>query len=397
MGDFRMSIELLTNDHYPHIENAIMNAKNQIYIISPFIGFNTSKLLCEYISKQNVACTVITRFYREDFLNNASSIKGIDLLKRQGVSIYALKGLHTKLYLFDKDVAVLGSANFTFGGFVLNHELSLYIADEPELIRNLSNYYVELLGRVIDCSGSEVTQEIIDNEIVMLERLIKNRKDKTTKYSNDYRFGADLKNEMPMAGTDIIENIVIESINESSQEGIWLKFEGTGENRFSPHQSYDITKVSRNNKMNITNFPFYPASIKDSDLIYICAISWDKNGIATPMVVARARTTGANRENKADKEMLKEYPWMERYPYYIDLYNVEIINTDVQNCISLHNILMEVGSNTYPSTVNKSLTHAELRTRHYQKAYLRITPTAKSYIDSKFNELVKRYGATIVD
>lgn len=392
-----MAIELLTNDHYSHIKNAMMNTKGQINIISPFIGFNTAKLLCEYLSKQNVDCKVITRFYREDFLNNASSIKGLDLLKKRGVSIYAIKGLHTKLYLFDKDVAVLGSANFTFGGLVLNHELSLYISDETELIESLNNYYSVLFDKMVSSTYSEVTQEIIEVEIAMLERLIKNRKDKGIKYKNDYQYGAELKTETTKIETDIIENIIIENINESSQEGIWFKFEGTGENRFSPSESYEITKVNRSNVMNLTNFPIYPASIRNGDLIYLCAISWDKNGIATPMVVARAKTTGANRDNKADNEMLSQYPWMQRYPYYIELYSIEIINTDVQNCISLHNILMEVGCNTYPSTINKKLTHAELRTRHYQKAYLRITPTAKSYIDSKFNELITRYRCTYLD
>ncbi len=392
-----MSIELLTNDHYPYIENAIINSRKQICIISPFIGFNTAKLLSEYISKQNVACTIITRFYREDFLNNASSIEGLDLLKKNGASIYALKGLHTKLYLFDEAIAVLGSANFTFGGLVLNHELSLYISDETELIESLRSYFDVLFDKVKSSLESEITQEIIDNEIIKLETIIKNRKDKNTTYKNNYQYGAELKYELSKVENDIIETIIIENIKESSQEGIWLKFEGTGENRFSPTEKYDITKVNRRNELNLTNFPMYPASIKDGDSIFLCAISWDMNGIATPMVVARAKTTGANRINKADNEMLKQYPWMERYPYYIELYDVEIIKTYVQNCISLNNILMEVGSNTYPSTVNRILSHAELRTRHYQKAYLRITPMAKSYIDNKFNELIKKYGVTNID
>ena len=252
------------------------------------------------------------------------------------------------------------------------------------------------MDNVSNSPNSEVTQDIIDNEIIMLERIIKNRKDKNTVYKNDFQYGAELRGETKKTETDFIESIIIESINESSQDGIWFKFEGTGENRFSPTEKYDITKVNRRNELNLTNFPIYPASIKDGDSIYLCAISWDINGIATPMVVARAKTTGANRNNKADNEMLKQYPWMERYPYYIELYDVEIIKTYVQNCISLNNILMEVGSNTYPSTVNRVLSHAELRTRHYQKAYLRITPTAKSYIDSKFNELIEKYGCNII-
>ena len=102
-------------------------------------------------------------------------------------------------------------------------------------------------------------------------------------------------------------------IYECSQEGIWLKFEGTGENRFSPSQSYETTKVNRSDITNLTNVPFYPVTIKDGDFIYLCAISWDKNGNLTPMVVASAKTAGANRDNKVDTDMFKQYPWMERY------------------------------------------------------------------------------------
>ena len=32
-------------------------------------------------------------------------------------NIYALQDLHTKLYLFDESVSIVGSANFTMGGF----------------------------------------------------------------------------------------------------------------------------------------------------------------------------------------------------------------------------------------------------------------------------------------
>jgi hypothetical protein len=67
-----------------------------------------------------------------------------------GIKLYAVKGLHTKLYLFDKSDGVLGSANFTAGGFISNVELSLHVEDENELIFNLYNYFIYMAALTVD-------------------------------------------------------------------------------------------------------------------------------------------------------------------------------------------------------------------------------------------------------
>ena len=140
-----MSIELLSDEHWTTLVNTIDNTQKYIKIISPFIGFKTAQLIKKYISDSKIECTIITRFYREDFLNNASSLEGLKELVKCGANIYSLQDLHTKLYLFDESVSIVGSANFTMGGFKLNHELSLIIIDEDDISNEFNRYFDEML------------------------------------------------------------------------------------------------------------------------------------------------------------------------------------------------------------------------------------------------------------
>jgi len=386
-----MSIELLDKEHLSSLKNSIANALDIIKIVSPFIGFETSKLLAKKISGNSVKCTVITRFYREDFLSHVSSLEGLKMLVEAGVEVYALKKLHSKLYIFDGDLSIIGSANFTMGGFRFNHELSLLIEEEPSLISKLSNYYDELLNNIKSTGDWRLTLQQIENEITEVDKLAKQRKDKKTTYKNGIQFGAELKEEEIGQEKDEIEDIVREHINSEFDQGIWLKFEGTGTDRFDPTEKYSTVKLKKNQK-HITFFPRNPRGVAKGDYLYLSALSWDNNNTATPMITARARTHGFKAENVADKDYISEYGWMQDYPYYCDLYDIEIINTEIRNCISLDNLIREQGPNLYPSTIGKQLSIAELKTRHHQKSHIRLSPVAKSYIDKLFDSLGLKYG-----
>lgn len=111
-----MSIELLDINHRDAIIDAFDKAKRQIKIISPFIQESMSKYLVDSTCR-GISSQLITRFYREDFISSVSSLTALKNLQTAGVEIYALKDLHAKLYLFDDNTAIIGSANFTGGGF----------------------------------------------------------------------------------------------------------------------------------------------------------------------------------------------------------------------------------------------------------------------------------------
>lgn len=386
-----MSVELLTNEHWSVLKNTLKNTKSNIRIISPFIGLKTAQLLKEIITTNNIKCKIITRFYREDFLNNASSLEGLRVLIKAGAEIYALLGLHTKLYLFDKDISIIGSANFTMGGFKLNHELSILASDEVELNKDLNEYFENVLKEIETNGEWKLDLDRIDEEIYATDGIIKGRKDKNIHYSNSIKFGADIKKKVDSADSDIIEKIVMSNQRNEKAYNSWFKFEGKGDNRLNSSNKYENVKIQRN-QINITCFPRNPRSISNGDKVFLCALSYDKNDIATPMVVARARTKGFNSENVVEESMINEKGWMKEYPYYCELYDVEILDTEIRNCISLDNIIKEVGNNLYPNSIGTHISIAELKTRHHQKSHIRITSYAEDYIDNKFDELKAMYG-----
>lgn len=141
-------IEVLTNNHYDKILDLFESTNENIKIISPFISVSIAKKLCDIIKQNhNIKCTFITRFYLEDIISKSNSIDAIEMMIDEGVEVYALKGLHTKLYLFDCVNGVLGSANFTAGGFISNIELSIHFENEPIVLNNLQGYLIICLRR----------------------------------------------------------------------------------------------------------------------------------------------------------------------------------------------------------------------------------------------------------
>lgn len=312
-----MSVELINNEHFSTFMTATQNAEKTIYIISPFIGTKTANLLAESVATSKIQCVLITRFYRDDFLKQVSSLEGLKRLINAGVSVYCLKRLHSKLYIFDEDTAMIGSANFTMGGFRYNHELSLYVEDEQELINDLTGFFNDLLSKIKSSGDWELTIEMIDKEIELANRLIKGRKDKSVSSRNDYQFGADIKEQEAVDPVDTLEHFLIEKTNSSLENDAWLKFVGSGSDRLESNKKYSADRLTYAGIL--TSFPRRPRSIACDDYIYLAAVSKDKNGVSTPVIIGRARTYGYETENVVDDEFLKQLPWADAYPYYIRL------------------------------------------------------------------------------
>lgn len=386
-----MAIEVLNKDHILAFENSVRNAKMKIRIVSPFIGFETSKRLANSLKESNVECIIITRFYREDFLNHASSLAGLKILVEAGFEVYALKDLHSKLYIFDSDLAILGSANFTMGGFRWNHELSLLIEDEEELTLSLNDYYNNLLRNIKDSGNWLIDIAQVEEEIEIVDNLSRRRKDKNTKYTNSVKFGAKITDQKEINVTDEIEKTLREDIDLNFNQGIWLKFVGTGNSRYGQNDRYSPETLRDSNKT-VTSFPRNPRGIGEDNFIYLSAVSWDKNNTPTPMIIGRARTRGFRSENIATAADKMQYSWMEDYPYYIELYDIEIFNATVVEGISLDRLINELGSDLYPTTQGKQLTIRELKSRHHQKSHLRLTASAKQYIDKEFEDIARLKG-----
>ncbi len=401
-------IEILTDDHYERILDLFDGTDNEIKIISPFISKSISEKLCDYIKrKPNIRCTFITRFYLEDFLSKANNLDALEMMLDSGIQLYAVKGLHTKLYLFDNIHGVLGSANFTAGGFISNVELSLHVEDENELINNLHTYFDDLIEKIKTSDEGIISKELIDITRTKYQEAFKNRKSSGDHFSS-FMYGAeterrkkftdtqDIINELNKckSETDIVHEMFKDSVQNvmiQSDHTVWLKFGGEGSDRIFGR--YPMTEVSINGKVTyLSCYPWKPSAVKEDDEIYMAALTLDKKNKAQPVIIGRGRLQGFSKENHIEDAWVSDYTWMDRYPWYCVIKEMSLLNTEVKNGVPLDEVLGELGSDTYVSSFGKNESVADVSKKHYQKAHIRLTGNAKDFIDKELDKLSQKYG-----
>lgn len=399
-------IEVLTNNHYDKIMDAFDSARKKIAIISPFLSMPMAKKLCKIVEDHQLECIFITRLYLEDIFAKANSIDALDLMLKSGIKVYALKGLHTKLYLFDDNIGILGSANFTSGGFVSNFELSLMATNEPEILTQLHQYFYDLVSQLDKVTESTLTEDILVDVRKKYQHLLDNKKTAKVQTTSMYMYGAELRKkkisndailkEVTSAKNmpDIIQDIFQPKTEEITfDHTIWLKFDGEGNNRINPFGPFPMVQVNLNGKkIYIQNYPYKVHSIKDGDEIYLAAITTDASGKNQPVIVGRGTLCGFAAENTVPSTWIAEYDWMDRYPYYCVTKCIRLLNTNVANGVPLSAVWDALGSDTYLSSFGRNETYIEVSHKHYQKAHMRLSGNAKEYIDSRLSELEEKYG-----
>lgn len=389
-----MSVDLLTRSHGQEIKAVFGSAKESILIISPFLGLNTCSHLANVVKEQNIKCRLITRFYREDFIQNANSIDGLRKLLTAGVEIFALIGLHSKLYIVDDYYSIVTSANYTYGGLYGNFELGIKIENEIEINNACIQYFNSLWKEIEIFNKENNNRAIITNEMLNEEEVIVNTASSTrTKNSTNFnktKIGAELNNNIHDEIIELAINSTLATTDEGSF-GAWLKFEADANNRHDP----EIRYFSNDNKYIIdkTFFPTRPVGIKNGDKVFIALVSYDKDNVPTPVIVGRANTTGFKSSNVFDRSKKGWEYFMEIYPYYIELTNFEVISGPTKNGISLLDIYRKLKGKIYPSTFSENVTFEKIRQYHYQKDKIGITQYASNYIDSELDELFKKYGS----
>ncbi len=396
-----MSIRIITSDHWDTLTDLFENAGSEINIISPFITDGPVQLLVNALTENpGMRCNIITRFYREDFIQGVSRLSALRKLLDAGAELFALQTLHTKLYLIDGNNALLGSANFTSGGFSSNLELSLLIEDEVEVFAEIGKHFCELLAQIKAAGDFRITEDLIEKEEQQVTILRKGRLDPKTRVYNEHKFGAIVNQNTPITLTDTsdtIQKIINSKPALSIAEGIWLKFEGDAENRYSASDKYKPLFVDELNAY-ITCFPTgkKPTGIKSDAYLYIAVVSTDKNGRNTPVIIGRARAFGYETKNMATNSMKHIYKWMDIYSNYVQIYDIEYLNCECKDGISLLDVLAEVGAAAYPKSKGTSKSFHELGMVHYQKDKLRVTEEFKEYVDDRFERLAAQCGITRV-
>ncbi|ADP34538.1 phospholipase D family protein [Bacillus atrophaeus] len=401
-----MPISFLDKNFGSTFFSLLDSTKKKIRIISPFIGYKTALALVNFIEETDneLDCVLITRFDREDFIKGVSSFTGLELLKKAGVKMYALQGLHTKLYIFDNESIIMGSANFTFNGFYKNHEFGIFMEEEREFSVECNNYFDGLLKDIKNHGDWEITQDLIAKEKPYCDDAVtgrahsqkKPRKNElpVTIQPNRVKWGAtlDLHSQQPLDDKeekDIIEEILKEETENQIQirnTGIWLKFEGNSENRIPNHLTYFERRKKEHRKR--TFFPKPPSGIKSGQLLFMTMVSRDKEDKGTPIIVGYATTSGFSERNVVNDKTSSNAD-RNRYPYYVELLSGKFLKAPIKNGITLRELARELQTDLYP---NPKSNFSEIIYTHRQKSHLQVTERAHDYIMQRLDTLFKEFG-----
>lgn len=387
-----MPVSLISYDLLNQFQDLMNDTLEEINIISPFIGRRTANLLADWlINHPAVECNVITRFYREDFIEGVSNIYGLEELLHAKANIFALINLHSKLYLFDSHSTIIGSANFTQGGFVSNHEISVLMDDEPEIAEKAQEYFFDLLEQ-IQSQGDKgvVTQEWIDEEKKHVPELAAYQKNKNITYSNINKKGVELKK---IVQNDLFESILQNTGAIDDDTGLWLKFEGTGDDRIPNNFTYPEMKGVRKRDLNETFFPRKPTGIKNGNTLFLTIVSYDQDKNPTPMIVGYATTKGYNRENVVDDSDIQQTPWKYRFPFFVEFIDGKVINAPIKNGIRLIDLYTHIGKDVFPSLRQRQRVSVKtLHSMHFRRSHIRITSEASAFLMNELEKRFKEYG-----
>lgn len=397
-------IELISEQTQEQITNYFESSKESIFIISPFLSLATVNMLCDILKKKlEIECSVITRCYMKDFLERANNIDAIQMLIDNNVTVFAVQGLHTKLYIIDDEIVMVGSANFTVGGMRNNIELSI-LTDYESVVENASTYFDSLSSHCMNHNGL-IDDTMISEMREYYQKALTSRQ-KDPGYTSLKIYGADRFDVGGVKKTNWLEEDVLkieeDSINqllggqitkdEAYKHRIWFKFEGNGNDRLEGDKHPDLPEVELDGKnINVVCFRNRPSGIQTGDYVYLVALTKDLEGNNTANIVGRGIAHAYQNRNRVLPDWIKKYPWMSYYHHFCQLENVEQINTIRSNGIPLSQVYEALNKDTYVATIDKEYVK-NMALCQCRRSHLQATLIAKHYVDSELEKLWNLYG-----
>ncbi|MCW3984742.1 MAG: phospholipase D family protein [Candidatus Bathyarchaeota archaeon] len=152
------------------IRPLIDNAKESVWVITPWLGKEYAELLA-HLSQKGIDVRIITS--RVDY--NIESIKILNACMNANLRILILDKektsdnsvfVHAKIYLSDKRHAISGSANLTYSGLNSNVE-TLSIAETEEEVQRIERDFMSLWFKYESKSVSK--EEIVNNTALAIK------------------------------------------------------------------------------------------------------------------------------------------------------------------------------------------------------------------------------------
>lgn len=194
-------MRVLINPWKTEFLELVSSSKKSIKITSPFVKNNICKEMLN-VKNQSTKVYLITSFKMMSVYAGALDLNALEnLLENNGI-IRSYPKLHSKIYLFDNERAIITSGNLTSGGMENNFEYGIYINDR-EIVNIISNDFNFLMK-------NESTGIITKKKLEEVKHILKNLR----KSGVQNQLINSFDKENPEEALDIIDNS-IEPIKKS--------------------------------------------------------------------------------------------------------------------------------------------------------------------------------------
>lgn len=363
--------------------------EGRLRIVSPFIKLNAAKILIKAANPADIQ--VITRYNLEDFYKGVSDIEALEFLISKGAKVQGISKLHSKLYLYDDQHALVTSANLTRGGLRSNFEFGCG-SDDEDLIAACHKYF--------DCLWDDKHSILSYEETNAWKERIERRK-----ISGGVKSESD-KAKLPDLGRTITQpeqNIPPTNTERTAEPQFlasplefqfFVKFLGEGTNRALRSRS-TLDELKSSGAHWSVGYPNKrtPRQPRDGDVMFISRMVYGPNDI---IIFGRALSIAHDEiRDIATVEDITEHKWRETWGKYIRVYGYEFLGGDIGNGISLRALEKRFGPNAFMPT-QRNLANGKGNTNpsqsYKQAPGVQLTDVAYQWLNLQFDECRTRHG-----
>src|SRR6266571_65994 len=144
-GENSSLIEPIRSPWRERLLAALAHVQHDLLLVGPYIKDDVIAMVRDVLAArpepQPLSVRVITRILPDDFLSGASDMAALQHLlawpaEVANVELRAISNVHAKVWVFDSDLAMVGSGNATSSGLDGNLEYGLAVA-EPQLVARI--------------------------------------------------------------------------------------------------------------------------------------------------------------------------------------------------------------------------------------------------------------------
>jgi hypothetical protein len=361
-------VEVINKNWLNHFLRELDNT-NKVLLVSPFVTNTIVNHLLRNISGSKVE--LITRYNLNDFRQKVSSLSALKKLVTNGVKVKGIQGLHSKVYTFDLKSTIIGSANFTSGGFFNNYEFGIKSYD-PDTIKKSVLYFESLW--------------ILDPEVLTVDKIVE--------------WEEELKNS---GSIPLIDSLPDYGKKASFQGGegrhYFIKLFGKTDNR----ESLDFTareEIERSHchwALTFSGKKGRPRKYNEGDIVYMARML---HGTDYSIFGKGVTLRHEDERDIASDDDIKEIEWKDEWPIYIRVYNTEFIDCTMADCPKMSELIDEVQYDSFDKTQQKYLqgeddinVWASLR----QQADVQLSEIGAEWLESKFQLAKEKLGSVPLD